>query len=110
GPARRDNPDTRPAVGHHHRPVLTIDLADHQPPWLICGQGRDLDPCALPCEPGSAGWFWTPARPGVQSQDAPSAITGGILAAARAGRSYADPIPAAAGGVLAAVQARHQSG
>jgi hypothetical protein len=24
--------------------VLTIDLGDHQPPWLICGPGPDLHP------------------------------------------------------------------
>src|ERR1700722_7048733 len=42
GTARRDDPDPLLTVGHHHRPVLTVDLADHQPSWLICCPCRDL--------------------------------------------------------------------
>jgi hypothetical protein len=32
GSASRDDPDRSLSVGHYHRPVLALHLADHQPP------------------------------------------------------------------------------
>jgi hypothetical protein len=43
GPARGDDPYPLCAVGHHHRPVLTIDPAADQPRWLICRPRRNPD-------------------------------------------------------------------
>src|SRR5271157_3276419 len=43
GTADRDDPDPLLPVGHHGRPMLAVDLADHQPPRLVrCPRG-DLD-------------------------------------------------------------------
>src|SRR5580704_2492367 len=43
-PAGRDDPDPLLPVGHHHRPVLALKLADHQPSCLVRRPSRNLHP------------------------------------------------------------------
>ena len=40
----RDDPDPLLPVGHHYRPVLALNLPDHQPSRLVRCPGRNLYP------------------------------------------------------------------
>lgn len=84
--------------------AVLMDLDELVDDWTYLRDERELVAGKRgPTRLRFAGWIWAPARPGVQSQAALSAIAGGIFAATRAGRSYAGPISAARG-MLAAIR------